>query len=102
VYRIKNDDDDNNNNNNNNNNDNNNGKGKVVPVLNYPSTTPLGTVYIKIHVFLTSAQVVGKRSASRPCRFTPQGKSPRYPFDRRLGGPQSRYWTVTIIVNHIF
>jgi hypothetical protein len=28
-------------------------------------------------------------SASRPCHFTP-GKKPRYPFYRRLRGPQSR------------
>jgi hypothetical protein len=35
--------------------------------------------------FLTSALVGGRWSASRPGRFTPG-----YPFDRRLGGPQSR------------
>jgi hypothetical protein len=29
-------------------------------------------------------------SASGPGRFTPGGKSPRYPLDRRLGVPQSR------------
>jgi hypothetical protein len=28
----------------------------------------------------------GKWSASHPGRFTPHGKSPRYPLDRRLGG----------------
>jgi hypothetical protein len=28
--------------------------------------------------------------ASRPGRFTPRGKRPRYPFDRKLSGPQSR------------
>jgi hypothetical protein len=28
-------------------------------------------------------------SASCPSRFTPWGNSPRYPLDRRLGGPQS-------------
>jgi hypothetical protein len=39
--------------------------------------------------FLTSALVGGEWSASRRCRFTP-GKEPRYPFYRRLGGPQSR------------
>jgi len=37
---------------------------------------------------LTSALGGGKWSASRPGRFA-QGKSPCYPFDRRLGGPQS-------------
>jgi hypothetical protein len=39
---------------------------------------------------LTTAINGGEWSASRPCRFYPQGKSPRYPLDRRLGGPQSR------------
>jgi hypothetical protein len=29
-------------------------------------------------------------SASCPCHFTPQGNSPWYPLDRRLGEPQSR------------
>jgi hypothetical protein len=48
-----------------------------------------GGVDVLIHIFLTSALVGGEWSASRPCRFTP-GKSPRYPFYRRLGGPQSR------------
>jgi hypothetical protein len=28
--------------------------------------------------------------ASRPCRFTPEGKSFQYPMDRRLGRPHSR------------
>jgi hypothetical protein len=41
-------------------------------------------------LFLTSALVGGEWSTSRPGRFTPRGKSPRYPLDRRLGGPQSR------------
>jgi hypothetical protein len=40
-------------------------------------------------LFLTSALEGGEWSASRPGRFTP-GKSPRYPLDRRLGGPQNR------------
>jgi hypothetical protein len=31
------------------------------------------------------------RVASRLNRFNPQGKSPRYPLDRRLGEPQSRF-----------
>jgi hypothetical protein len=39
---------------------------------------------------LTSALYGGEWSASRPGRFIPQGKSPWYPLDRRLGGPQSR------------
>jgi hypothetical protein len=47
-------------------------------------------VDIQIHVFLTPALVRGELSASRPGRFTPRGKSPRYPLDRRLSGPQNR------------
>jgi hypothetical protein len=38
--------------------------------------------------FLTLALVVGEWSTSRPGFFTPQGKSPQYPSDRRLGGSQ--------------
>jgi hypothetical protein len=30
-----------------------------------------GGVDVEIHIFLTSAQVGGEWSASRPCRFTP-------------------------------
>jgi hypothetical protein len=41
-----------------------------------------------MHIFLTSALVGGEWSVSRPGRFTPQRKSPRYPLDMRLGGPQ--------------
>jgi hypothetical protein len=33
----------------------------------------------------------GERSASRSGPFAPHGKSPWYPLDKRLGGPQSRY-----------
>jgi hypothetical protein len=44
--------------------------------------------------FLTSAPDGGEWSASCLCRFTPPppggGESPRYPFYRRLGGPQRR------------
>jgi hypothetical protein len=40
--------------------------------------------------FLTSALDGGEWSASRPGRALPPGKEPRYPLDRRLGGPQSR------------
>jgi hypothetical protein len=32
----------------------------------------------------------GEWSASRPCRFIPREKSPRYPLDTKLGGPQSQ------------
>jgi hypothetical protein len=47
-------------------------------------------VDVYIHIFLTSALVGGEWSASRPCRFTPRLKSPRYPLDRRLSEPQNR------------
>jgi hypothetical protein len=40
--------------------------------------------------FLTSAPVGGEWSASRLGRFTPGERIPRYPLDRRPGGPQSR------------
>jgi hypothetical protein len=40
--------------------------------------------------FLTSALDGDEWSASRPGRFTLRGNCPRYPLDRRLGGPQSR------------
>jgi hypothetical protein len=49
-----------------------------------------GGVDVYIHIFLTSALAVGEWSASRPGRFTPRGKSARYPLDSMLGGPQSR------------
>jgi hypothetical protein len=39
--------------------------------------------------FLTSALDGGEWSASLLGRLS-RGKSPRYPLDRRLGGPQSR------------
>jgi hypothetical protein len=35
-----------------------------------------GGVDVQIHVFLTSVLVVGERSASRPCRFTPGERVP--------------------------
>jgi hypothetical protein len=38
-------------------------------------------------LFLTSALDGDDRSASRLGRFTPRRKRPRYPLDRRLGGP---------------
>jgi hypothetical protein len=47
-------------------------------------------VDVQSHVFLNSALVGGEWSASQPCRFTPGGRSPRYPLDRRLSVPQSR------------
>jgi hypothetical protein len=43
-----------------------------------------GGLDVEIHIFLTSALFGGEWSASTA------GKSPRYAFDRRLGGPQNR------------
>jgi hypothetical protein len=40
--------------------------------------------------FLTSPLDGGEWTASRPYRFTPREKSPKYALDRRLSGPQSR------------
>jgi len=39
---------------------------------------------------LTSALDGGELSASHPSCFTPQGKSPWYPLEGKLGGPQSQ------------
>jgi hypothetical protein len=44
----------------------------------------------KHHVFSTSALDEGGWLALSAGRFTSEGKSPQYPLDRRLGGPQSR------------
>jgi hypothetical protein len=41
-----------------------------------------------MHSLTSEALDEGELSASRPGRFTPQGRSPWYPLDRRLGGPQ--------------
>jgi hypothetical protein len=48
-----------------------------------------GGVDVQIHVFLTSALVRGEWSASRSVCFIPEEIAPRYPLDRRLGGPQN-------------
>jgi hypothetical protein len=47
-------------------------------------------VDVWIHAFLISALVGGEWSASSPDCFIPGDKTPRYPWDMRLGGPQSR------------
>jgi hypothetical protein len=66
-------------------------KGKVVHVRNYACATPWrrGSGGIAPPL-LTSAVGVGEWSASHPGYFTP-GKFPRYPLNRTLSGPQSRY-----------
>jgi hypothetical protein len=48
-----------------------------------------GGVDVWIHIFLTLALAGGEWSASRPGPLYPRGNRPRYPLDRRLGGPQS-------------
>jgi hypothetical protein len=47
-------------------------------------------VDVYIHIFLTSALAGSEWSASRLGRFKPGKKGARYPFDRRMGGPQSQ------------
>jgi hypothetical protein len=64
-------------------------KCKVACVIKYRYMGTYGGVKIYLHVFLTSALDGGEWSASRPGRFTPGGKSLRYPLERRLDGPQS-------------
>jgi hypothetical protein len=58
--------------------------GKAVPL--HAMEALVGEEYSS-YSFLTSALDGGEWSASRPGRaFTPRGKDPRYPLDRRLGG----------------
>jgi hypothetical protein len=49
-----------------------------------------GGVDVQIHIFLTSVLAGSERSAPHTDQFTPGGKSPRYPLDRRMVGPQIR------------
>jgi hypothetical protein len=49
-----------------------------------------GEVNGLIHVFLTSAQVGGEWSGSRPAAL-PLKKGPWYPLYGRLSGPQSQF-----------
>jgi hypothetical protein len=63
---------------------------KVVPVLimHYAIKTCEG-VDVQMQVFLISA-LDGEWLASHPRLFYPRGKSPQYPLDRRLDGPQDQ------------
>ena len=61
------------------------GKGKVLPTTGHEG--PGGSRGIALS--LTLALDGGGWSTPRPGRFTP-GKETRYPFYRRLGGPQGR------------
>jgi hypothetical protein len=45
---------------------------------------------VEVPLILDFGTSGGEWSSSRPSRFTPQGKSPWYPLDRRLGGNQSQ------------
>jgi len=47
-------------------------------------------VEVQLHAFLTLAPDGSQWSASCPGLFISQGKRPRQPLDRGLGGPQSR------------
>jgi hypothetical protein len=40
-----------------------------------------GGVHVYIHIILTSALIGGELSTSRPCRFIPEERAPRYPLD---------------------
>jgi hypothetical protein len=50
-----------------------------------------GEVDLYNHFFLNLVLVGGEWSASRLCRFAPQGKIHRCPFDSKLRVPQSRF-----------
>jgi hypothetical protein len=62
------------------------------PAPKFSLSTPwryIGGVEVYVHVSLTSALDGGEWLTSRPGRFIP-GKEPLYPWNRRLGEPQSR------------
>jgi hypothetical protein len=44
---------------------------------------------VELHAFIGLALDGGMWSASRPGRFTPEVRTPRYPLRRKLSGPQS-------------
>jgi hypothetical protein len=48
-----------------------------------------GVVAVYTHIFLASALADMNCQLDAPAAL-PSEKEPRYPFDRRLGGPQSR------------
>jgi hypothetical protein len=66
-------------------------RGEVVPVLikHYLMKTYEG-VDVEIHIFLTSALVWRCMVSFTPRSLYSQGKSPRYPLDRRLGAHQGQ------------
>jgi hypothetical protein len=61
----------------------------LVPVLSYIQPTQTFPLQIpNIHYNIIIIGVSGQHHA--PAALYPLGKGPRYPLDRRLGGPQSR------------
>jgi hypothetical protein len=48
-----------------------------------------GGVDIEIYIFLDLSTSCSWVASFKPLPLYPQGKSPRYPFDRRLGGPRA-------------
>jgi hypothetical protein len=53
-----------------------------------------GGMDVHIHTFSTSELVGVEWLPSRPGRFTPGERAPRFSFDTRLGGPQDQQGTV--------
>jgi hypothetical protein len=62
---------------------------KVIMFLSTPHRRIEGVEFY-LHTFLISPPDGGELSPSLPGPFTPR-KEPRYPFNRRLIGPHSRY-----------
>jgi hypothetical protein len=69
---------------------------KSCPATRYAGTS--GGKYSS-YTFLTTALDGGQWSASRPGRALPLGKDPRYPLDRRLGGPQ--IWSELVLTQRL-
>jgi hypothetical protein len=65
---------------------------KVVP-LHAVEALGGGERRYSSYSYLTSALDGGEWSASRPGRALPPGKEPRFPLNRRLGGPPEPVWT---------
>jgi hypothetical protein len=62
---------------------------RATKVLRHTDSGSKGTPYRQWKQRYASALNSGERSHSRSCQFTP-AIAPRYPLNRRLGGPQSR------------
>ena len=71
----------------------------VTSVLpnNYDPVWPRGWVELQLYSSMTATLEGAELSAARPGRTLPSGKT-RYPFYRRLGGPQGRSgWTENLV-----